>query len=211
MKIVKILLIFLLILSTITVQGYNINATYQDLSSNEINFNQYSGKFLFVEAFATWCPHCQNEHSVLVQVWNQFNNSIQMLSLSTSDKDNLQTIQDYNKTYPTTWDLGFDNSHYFQNTYQIDGYPSMVLFNKNGNFAACFVGERDFNFLKQQITSFISNPNNYTQVNAGNGKCPSANNNLLSSPIVIIGSVFTLLVIIFYIIDNKRNRTNQNK
>ena len=44
----------------------------RDLEGNPVNLNQFSGKPLVVNAWATWCPPCRRELPTLVQAANDY-------------------------------------------------------------------------------------------------------------------------------------------
>ena len=102
--------IFLLILflNSSPTRAYSITGLYRDTNSVEQPFSKYEGKVLLVEGFATDCSHCQDEHKELDQLWDSYNGTINLLSLSVSTDDSIEKIKDYLVKYPTPWDIGID-------------------------------------------------------------------------------------------------------
>ena len=176
----KLLLSILLVMAIFTTL-ISPTLAYQDLSftsmNNEnISFDDYKGKPLLVEAFSTTCSHCQEQHPDLLEVYNEKNASINFLSLSTvTETDDIETILGYNETYPTPWDLGWDESKEFEETYNIQGTPTMILFDKDGTYASCSIGRQNSTVINAEIDAFLADPDGYIASNSGEGQCEDIN------------------------------------
>ena len=88
--------------------AYSLQGSYLNMDEQEVPFTDFEGELLLVEAFATWCSHCQDEHEELDKLWKKYNNSLQILSLSVASDDTLTTVRDYLVDYPTSWAVGLD-------------------------------------------------------------------------------------------------------
>jgi thiol-disulfide isomerase/thioredoxin len=157
------------------------------MDNETVNFDEYKGKPLLVEAFATTCSHCQDQHSDLVEVYNEKNDSINFLSLSTvTDSDNIDLILEFNETYPSPWDLGWDENKTFEDTYNIQRTPTMVLFDEDGTYASCIIGKRNSTVINAEIDSFLSDPAGYIAANSGDGRCADLDGGFPDLVIVIL-------------------------
>lgn len=199
MKRLAIISMILLIAPVFGQGTYGIPLQYVDTSGTLESFQQFQGKPLVVEAFATWCPHCHNEHKELVKLWDAMNNSINMLSLAVASDDNLKTIANYLVDYPSPWSVGWDQGGNFTDYYSVDAFPTIILFDTQGNFASCNVGERSFDTLSKDVNNLISDPQAYIDSRAGSGKCQSSWLNTIS-PVLILGGLLSLSFALFFFI-----------
>ena len=85
------LILVILFFNSSPTKAYSITGLYQDANNVEQPFSKYEGKVLLVEGFATDCPHCQDEHKELDQLWESYNAlefTLKIASLaSTSGRD----------------------------------------------------------------------------------------------------------------------------
>ena len=101
------------------------------------------------------------------------------MSLSTvTDSDNIEIILDFNTSYPTPWDLGWDESKEFESTYNIQGTPTMILFDEDGTFASCTIGKRNSTEINAEIDSFLADKDGYIAANSRNGQCEDLENGI---------------------------------
>lgn len=144
-----------------TISAYNLQGSYLNLDEQQVPYSNFEGKFLLVEAFATWCPHCQDEHEDLEQLWQNYNNSVQILSLSVASDDTLATVREFLIEYPTPWSIGLDIDGNFKNNYDISGFPTLLFFNSQGEVLSCHVGERSFADLSSDVDNIIIDEDAY--------------------------------------------------
>ncbi len=97
-----------------------------------------SEKPLFLEVFATWCPHCQRETAVIDRLFQKHRAQVDFLGVSGSDTaidgtspasqaDLLTWVQRFNVRYPVAYDasLGVANS------YLQGGFPTIAIVGRN--------------------------------------------------------------------------------
>ncbi|MHA2249928.1 MAG: TlpA family protein disulfide reductase, partial [Candidatus Kariarchaeaceae archaeon] len=132
-------IILSLLLAITPVQGYGISTTYTNLDEEQESFDIFEGKPVLIEAMATWCSHCQDEHEELEKLWNSDENTtFQMMTLSIDgEKDDLDTINDYLTDHPSPWVVGWDRDETFKQAYNIQATPTMILFDSDGEFINC--------------------------------------------------------------------------
>src|SRR5580692_2179142 len=91
-------------------------AGYFDLSKTR--------KPVFLEVFATWCPHCQRETAVIDRLYQKYRSRVDFVGVSGSDTaidgtspasqaDVLNWVRRFNVRYPVAYDasLGVANSY----------------------------------------------------------------------------------------------------
>ncbi|MHA2169180.1 MAG: TlpA family protein disulfide reductase [Candidatus Kariarchaeaceae archaeon] len=199
-----IILLFLMMI--IPVNGYGIKGQFTNLDGELEGFGIFEDKPVLIEAFATWCSHCQNEHEELSQLWETDKNAtFQMMTLSVdADDDDIFTIQEYLEDYPTPWKVGWDSNEEFKTTYNIQAYPTILLFDAGGDLANCWIGEKSFTSLQSEISAFIGDPVSYKNSNTNDGTCQSPEQQLPT--LLIIGFTMSILIAIYFVINSFRKK-----
>ena len=144
---------------TSTCSAYNIDDQFTLLNGSQVSFSQYEGKLLFVEAFYTGCGYCIDLHPILVNLFESYGSTIQMVSLAIwPNRDTLQTLNTFNQEYPIAWDLGLDSDASFKESYGITGTPTSFLFDSNGNQLYVWNGLNQYAAYADVFDIYIANP-----------------------------------------------------
>ncbi|WP_077400182.1 TlpA family protein disulfide reductase [Cellulophaga omnivescoria] len=65
----------------------NFNWKFVDANGNNFNLNNYQGKVIFINFWATWCPPCVAEMPSLQKLYTDYKNDVEFIFLA-SDKVN---------------------------------------------------------------------------------------------------------------------------
>lgn len=77
-----------------------------DIDSNEITFNQFKGKVIFVNFWATWCPPCIAEMPSLEDLYKDYKNDVVFLFVANDDpKKVTKFIADKSYSHPVYYQL----------------------------------------------------------------------------------------------------------
>ncbi len=193
--------------------AYNLSGYYLDLNNSPVYYSIYQDSYLLLEAFQTECIHCQNEYPILVDIYNNYHQDIEMLSLSVFSADTADDIKNYMQDSPMSWDVGID-SGYIQQTFSITGTPTIIIFDPDGNSIRKWVGEVDYATLSTAIESIIKSNTETTQSQAtiNNGDQGSMIGDIFASPIFQISTAIVIIIIIYVTFTgNKSNKVKQTK
>jgi thiol-disulfide isomerase/thioredoxin len=109
------------------------------IGTNNGNFNlaQVSTPVL-LEVFATWCPHCQRETSVLNDVATKYAGKVAMVAVSGSpygiDGSSPETQNDvtgFSEHFALKYPVAFDPDLKVAQLYLKSGFPTLVVIDKN--------------------------------------------------------------------------------
>ena len=111
---------------------------------------------ILINAWASWCPPCQQETPDLVTMSKKYAGKIQFVGVNmTSDHDSATAakafVHQYGVTYPTLLDLQGS----FSKDYQIIGYPTTFILEPNGTVQNVHVGLLTRSQMESLITEAL--------------------------------------------------------
>ncbi len=121
-----------------------------------------TGKPVFLEVFATWCPHCQRETAVIDQLYAKYKNRVDFVAVTgstvgmdhqspSSEEDTLTFAQTFHAQYP----VAFDGSMDVAKEYLQGGYPTLVVINRKKVVTYLTSGETPYAELASAIKSVL--------------------------------------------------------
>ena len=129
-----------------------LSLIFEDFSGNEINLNDYYGKLVIINFWATWCAPCKREMPSLDKLYqdNNFKN-LQIFPVNMEQPNTLKTKKFFTDLNIQTLEIFFDHNLNFVKEFKLRGVPTTVLINKKGEEFARIIGEVNFQdkkFLK---------------------------------------------------------------
>lgn len=119
-------------------------------------------KPVFLEVFATWCPHCQRETQVLDKLFAKYGGRVAFVAVSGSEMamdgssdasqaDVVAFAQKFGVKYP----IAYDGRLTVFDLYNQGGFPSIVIIRKDKTIAYAISGEVAYDDLAAQIESVL--------------------------------------------------------
>ena len=129
---------------------------FEDFSGNEINLNQYNGKLVIINFWATWCAPCKKEMPSLDKLYQSkdFKN-LQVFAVNMEQPNPLKTKKFFADLNIKKLEIFFDSNLNFVKEFKLRGVPTTVLINKKGEEFARIIGEVDF--LDKKFLKWLSN------------------------------------------------------
>ena len=121
------------------------NVIFLDKKDQKININQYEGKLLVLNFWATWCEPCKEEMPSLdnLQV-NPELNTIKIFAINIG-KENFEKVNKFFKNLNIkNLEPYFDSPTTLAKTFSLRGVPTSILINKKGKEFARVLGSIDF-------------------------------------------------------------------
>ena len=125
---------------------------FEDFSGNEINLNNYQGKLVIINFWATWCTPCKKEMPSLDKLYrdNKFKN-LKIFAVNMEQPNKEKTEKFFTDLNIQKLKIFFDSNLNFVKEFKLRGVPTTVLINKKGEEFARIIGEVNFQndkFLK---------------------------------------------------------------
>ncbi len=118
---------------------------------------------VFLEIFATWCPHCQRETAVIDQLYAKYKGKVRFIAVTgshvgmdhnspESERDTINFVQLFHVQYP----VAFDGSLEIAKKYLQSGYPTLVVINRKKIITYLTSGETRFPELDAAVKHALS-------------------------------------------------------
>jgi thiol-disulfide isomerase/thioredoxin len=124
---------------------------------NGILFDDYKGKIVLLDFFATWCPPCLAEIPHLVEIQSTFKDHVQIIGVlmeeSKSNNDIEVFRQNKNMNFPVT--NSRENFRLSDALGGIKSLPTMVMYDKNGEYYTHYVGAAPQEMIEKDIQEAI--------------------------------------------------------
>ena len=133
-----------------------LSLIFEDFSGNEINLNQYNGKLVIINFWATWCAPCKKEMPSLDKLYQSKNfKNLQVFAVNMEQPNTLKTKKFFDDLNIKKLSIFFDSNLNFVKEFKLRGVPTTVLINKKGEEFARIIGEVDF--LDKKFLKWLSN------------------------------------------------------
>ena len=125
---------------------------FEDFSGNKINLNNYLGKLIIINFWATWCAPCKKEMPSLDSLYQDKNfKNLEVFAVNMEQPNPLKTKKFFLDLNIKKLEIFFDRNLNFVKEFKLRGVPTTILINKKGEEFARIIGEIDFQdkkFLK---------------------------------------------------------------
>ena len=93
---------------------------------------------VLLEVFATWCPHCQNETAVLNDLATKYAGKVALVAVSGSPTgmdgnvaESQADVNQFGQKYGVRYPIAYDPDLKVASKYIANGFPTLVLIDKN--------------------------------------------------------------------------------
>lgn len=118
-----------------TVDGTNRVRTLED----------YRGKVLVLNIWATWCLPCIREMPTFERLHRAFPDSdLRVVAVSVDDLVGADSVRRYAEGLGVTFEVLLDSTHAIERSYQVTGYPETFVIARDGTIRKKWIGEADW-------------------------------------------------------------------
>ena len=138
-------------------KSYN-NLAFLDSAQKIVELNNYKGKLILLNFWATWCAPCKKEMPSLDALKSiKILDNLEIFPINIG-KDNLKKSQEFfNELNIKNLDIYFDNPITLAKKFSLRGLPTTIIFNKQGQEFARIFGSLDFS--DKSFIEWLSNYN----------------------------------------------------
>jgi thiol-disulfide isomerase/thioredoxin len=105
---------------------------FELLSGEKFNVEDYKGKVLVLDFWATWCPPCKMEIPDLIEINDEYKDKGVVLVGITGDEDAEESVPEFAKESGLNY-RNFIMNDAIDKEYNITGWPTKVIYDADGN------------------------------------------------------------------------------
>ena len=129
---------------------------FEDFLGNEVNLDNFHGKLIIVNFWATWCAPCKEEMPSLDRLYQDDNfENLAAFAVNMEQPNTEKTKKFFTDLNIKKLGIFFDRNLNFVKEFNLRGVPTTVLINKKGEEFARVIGSIDFQ--DQKFLKWLSN------------------------------------------------------
>ena len=120
----------------------------------QINLDDYRGKVVFVDFWASWCPPCRVEASLIERTWRAYKNR-GLIFLGVNIQDRKEDALNYIRQFAITYPNGPDPTGEISIDYGVSGLPVTFFVSREGEIVRRWVGAIERSVLISSIEEIM--------------------------------------------------------
>lgn len=121
-----------------------MQATLTKLDGSSFKLDDFKGKVLVVNVWATWCGPCRAEIPELMELQNKHKaKGFEVIGLNLDEDETVEMIKDFGKEMNVNYDLVRGDHELWNEFFKVskrDAIPQSFLIDRNGKLLGVFVG-----------------------------------------------------------------------
>ena len=119
---------------------------FRDINQKNVNLDDFKGKLLILNFWATWCAPCREEMPSLDNLQSNSNlDNLKIFPINIGQEDVSKSEFFFKELNIQNLDIYFDESVLLAKKFSLRGVPTTILFDKQGAEFARIMGSIDFN------------------------------------------------------------------
>ena len=126
------------------------NFDLSDLSDELVIFEEYRGKPIVLNFWATWCAPCRIEMPVIQNKYEKYSGELAVVAINNAESK--EDVQAFVNEFGLTFDFLLDPEAEIQRLYQISGYPTTFIIDSDGVIRVRHIGLLSDDQLDRYLT-----------------------------------------------------------
>ena len=119
---------------------------FMDINQKNVNLDDFKGKLIILNFWATWCTPCKEEMPSLDELQSNSNfDNLKIFPINIGQEDVSKSEFFFKELNIKNLDIYFDSPVTLAKKFSLRGVPTTILFNKEGKEFARIIGSIDFN------------------------------------------------------------------
>tara|TARA_B110000902_G_scaffold145571_1_gene167870 strand:+ start:160 stop:675 length:516 start_codon:yes stop_codon:yes gene_type:complete len=122
------------------------DVTFLDINQKNVNLDDFKGKLIILNFWATWCAPCKEEMPSLDNLQSNTKlNNLKIFPINIGQEDLSKSESFFKQLNIKNLDIYIDAPITLAKKFSLRGVPTTILFNKEGKEFARIMGSIDFN------------------------------------------------------------------
>lgn len=144
--------------NTNSVSSNKIEGTFVDQNGNKIKFDDYKGKYVFINYTTTWCTYCKAEIPDYLDFSKNGDDYVCLYVMSPlTSGEGVDSIKKYISDNNIDIPVIIDEEEIIYSKFVPNGYPIIYVLNKNGEYIGYFQGATNIDGFNQLIENVRTN------------------------------------------------------
>ncbi|MGH7669184.1 MAG: peroxiredoxin family protein [Gemmatimonadaceae bacterium] len=120
--------------------AYTVDGTHR-----AVGLAAYKGDVTILNVWATWCGPCKAEMPTLQGLYEMFkSNGLRVVAVSIDETASDDSVRAYARNMGLTFDILHDAQYRIEGAYQVVGYPSSYVIDRDGVIRKVWLGAADW-------------------------------------------------------------------
>lgn len=121
-----------------------------DASGKTYTLDDFKGKPVVINFWASWCPPCKSEMPNFQEVYSEVGDEVQFLMVSLVDgsKETKETADQFIEENKYTFPVYYDENNTSAINYGISSIPTTILIDEDGNVVDKYIGALSKSYLE---------------------------------------------------------------
>ena len=125
------------------------NVIFKDVNEKDVNLDDYKGKLLILNFWATWCAPCREEMPSIDNLQANIDlNNLKIFPINIGQENITKAESFFKNLNIKNLDIYFDPPITLAKKFSLRGVPTTIFFNKEGKEFARIMGSIDFDDKK---------------------------------------------------------------
>jgi len=117
----------------------------ENLTGGNTRLDDYKGKLILLNFWATWCMPCRVEMPGMEQLWQKYKDQgFVIVAISNDDEDSRSRIKTFQKKLNLSFPILLDPESEVNDIYQVSSMPTSFLIDANGKIISRIVGTEEW-------------------------------------------------------------------
>lgn len=129
----------------------------KNVTAEKINLDEYKGKVVYVDFWASWCGPCKRSFPKLEELRTKYKDKgFEVIAINMDE--NAQDAKDFLEKFPVTFPIGSDPKGGIAEQYKIKGLPSAYIIDRQGAISHIVVGfdeKTEFETIESVTTKLL--------------------------------------------------------
>ena len=122
------------------------DVTFMDINEKNVNIDDFKGKLIIINFWATWCAPCKEEMPSLDNLQSNTKlNNLKIFPINVGQEDKSKSERFFKELNINNLDIYIDAPTTLAKKFSLRGVPTTILINKEGKEFARIIGSIDFN------------------------------------------------------------------